>query len=89
MGAKQMKHRGRRSEISLKRCFETVPVSENQPMEQTMISKIRNAVQRAAKRSRNRREYELLMHQDNHQILKDIGLTRADVARLYRQSRHI
>lgn len=89
MTAKQMKHRGRRGEIRLKRGFETVPASENQTMEQTMISKIRHAMRRAAKRSRNRREYEFLMHHNNDQIFRDIGLTRADVARLYRQSRHI
>lgn len=89
MTAKQMKHRSHQGEIGLKRDSETVPVSQNQPMEQTMISKIRNAVRRAAIRSRHRREYEFLMHQDNHQIFKDIGLTRSDVARLYRQTRYI
>lgn len=86
-GAKQMKRDRSRREIGLKRRLEIVVPSEHQPLEKTMFTKIKNAMRRAEERSRHRRDYEFLLHQGSNRIFDDVGLTRADVARLYRKTR--
>ena len=54
-----------------------------------MFTTIKNAMRRAEERSRHRRDYEYLLHNGSNRIFDDIGLSRADVTRLYRKTRFL
>jgi uncharacterized protein YjiS (DUF1127 family) len=51
-----------------------------------MWTNIKNAIRRADERNRHRREYADLLQQGD-QMFSDIGVARADVEKLFRQTR--
>ena len=51
-----------------------------------MWTNIRNAIRRADERHRHRREYAALL-QHGDRMFSDIGVGRADVEKLFRQTR--
>jgi uncharacterized protein YjiS (DUF1127 family) len=81
-----MKRGGGDGEIDLKRRIEIVLASEHEPLETTMWTNIKNAIRRADERNRHRREYADLLQQGD-QMFSDIGVARADVEKLFRQTR--
>ncbi|MDN3720546.1 hypothetical protein QW131_18070 [Roseibium salinum] len=83
-----MKRSGRRREIRLKRKLAIVLPSEKRTLEKTMLSTVRNVIQRQVKRSRDRRAYEMLLMSEDR-LFADIGVSRDEVARCIRNSRYL
>ena len=74
--------------ISLKQPRRILPGIETRNIEEAeMIFQIRAALQRSQERARHRRSYKALLQLEDH-FLRDIGLSRNDVAGLMSSDRY-
>ena len=51
-----------------------------------MWTNLKDVIHRASERRRHRRDYRYLLMQENDDMLRDIGVDRIDVKRLYLQT---
>jgi uncharacterized protein YjiS (DUF1127 family) len=53
-----------------------------------MFENFKNAMSAAAERRRHRRDYKYLLRSGNQHLLRDIGVDRYEVERLYSETRY-